>query len=72
MLQDSVFNVVFEPDRVKSICSQLLNIIPGAKLKAASVVDVLSDNMWFNKVTYDVIIWLPWALVFNMDIFTPD
>ena len=49
MLQDSVFNVVFEADRVKSICSQLLNIIPGAKLKAASVVDVLSDNMWFNK-----------------------
>jgi len=49
MLKDSVFNVVFEADRVKSICSQLLNIIPGAKLKAASVVDVLSDNMWFNK-----------------------
>ena len=41
--------MVFEADRVKSICSQLLNIIPGAKLKAASVVDVLSDNMWFNK-----------------------
>ena len=40
---------MFEADRVKSICSQLLNIIPGAKLKAASVVDVLSDNMWFNK-----------------------
>ncbi len=49
MLKDSLFNVVFTADRVKSLCSQLLNIIPGAKLKANSVVDVLSDNLYFNK-----------------------
>jgi Zn-dependent M16 (insulinase) family peptidase len=49
MLKDAIFNVKFTADRTKSICSQLLNIIPPAKLKASSIVDVLSDSMYFNK-----------------------
>ena len=45
ILRDTLFNVEFTEERVRTVISQLLNGIPGDKLSAATVVKSLSDNM---------------------------
>ena len=49
LLKDTLFNVQFTEERVRSIISQLLNGIPGEKLSASNVVKSLSDNIYYNK-----------------------
>jgi len=48
ILRDTLFNVDFTEERVRTVISQLLNGIPGDKLSAATVVKTLADNMYFN------------------------
>jgi Zn-dependent M16 (insulinase) family peptidase len=48
ILRETLFNVEFTEERVRSLISQLLNGIPGEKLSASTVVKSLADNLYFN------------------------
>ena len=38
----------FTEDRTNSMVSQILNVIPGYKLKASSVAEAIANNIYFS------------------------
>ena len=51
LLKDALFNVKFTKERTQTILTMLLNSLPNAKLSAASILKVMSDNLYFNNET---------------------
>ena len=49
ILKETLFNVEFTEERIRSIISQLLNGIPGEKLSGPTVVRSLLDNIYYNE-----------------------
>ena len=52
LLKDALHNVEFTISRAKSMVSQMLNRIPAKKQSAATVVNALYDNIYFNNNTF--------------------
>ena len=49
ILKETLFDIYFTPERIKTVISKLLNGIPSEKLSAPNVVKILADSIFYNK-----------------------
>jgi hypothetical protein len=51
LVNDTLYRVKFTGERTQALVSQLLQALPALKQKASTVVDTISDEIYFNNVT---------------------